>query len=159
MIYQIIQIYRANMLLCARLLRTVGSLVKVVDAVCGISHTCGTGNCAVLELRHNTTHVLREVIDENRYRNNTREKNNKKKNNYRVAEHECSKAAFNINSVQFNSCSLTCWLKASTNAFKIITNMKVRNIDFGQPSQPLDSCNITHPRHIGCSRLQPQIIE
>ena len=124
MIYQIIQIYRANMLLCPRLLRTVGSLFKVVDAVCGISHTC-TANCAVLELRHNTTCVLREVIDENRCRNNTREKNNKKKNNYRVAEHGCSKAIFNINSVQFNSCSLTYWLKASTNAFKIIADMEV----------------------------------
>jgi len=67
------------MLLCARLLRTVGSLFKVVDAVCGISHTCGTENCAVLELKHNTTYVLREVTDENRRRNNTREKNNKKK--------------------------------------------------------------------------------
>jgi hypothetical protein len=76
----------------------VGSPFKVVDAVCGISHTCGTANCAVLELRHNTKYVLREVIDENRYRNNTREKNNKKKNNYRVAEYGCSKAVFNINS-------------------------------------------------------------
>ena len=101
------------MLLCARLLRTVGSPFKVVDAVCGISHTCGTANCAVLELRHNKMYVLREVIDENRYKNNTREKNNKKKNNYRVAEHGCSKAVFNINSVHFNSCFLTCWLKAS----------------------------------------------
>jgi hypothetical protein len=88
------------MLLCARLLRIVGSPFKVVDAVCGISHTCGTANCAVLELRHNTTYVLCEVIDENRYRNNTREGG---KNNYRVAEHGCSKAVFKINSIQFNS--------------------------------------------------------
>jgi len=153
MVYQIIQIYRANMLLCARLLRTVGSPFKVVDAVCWISHTCGTENCAVFELRHKTTYVLREVTDQNRYRNNAREKNKKKKNNYRVAEHGCSKAVFNSNSVQFNSCSLPCWLKASTNVFQIFCNIKVQNIYYGQPSQPHNSCNISRPRHMVCSRL------
>jgi hypothetical protein len=54
------------MLLYERLLRTVGSPFKAVGRLLqNITHF-GTAKCAVLGLRHNTTYVLGEVIDENR---------------------------------------------------------------------------------------------